>query len=216
MAVDFSSTSLYYRKKRQKRQNAPFYYSSHTMHLLNVLNTTKRSCEKYPSGLNLRKMSAIARDVNISIELDTAVSVDSFMKRISGLNNCFKLQKLLNTSNVPKVIIQNDVKLQRNVGIAEAFNASFANVFNQKTSSFSDFSDNEINTVQITQNDVFETLSLSTGKGHDGISGDFLKTCCSELSFHMYQLFHSIVVSTLKNGKSRKSSLYSNPVRSRM
>ena len=65
--------SLYYRKKRQKRQNAPFYYSSHTMHLLNVLNTTERRCEKCPSALNLRKMSAIARDVNISNELDTAV-----------------------------------------------------------------------------------------------------------------------------------------------
>ena len=65
--------SLYYRKKRQKRQNAPFYYSSHTMHLLNVLNTAKRRCEKYPSALNLRKMSASAHDVIISIELDTAV-----------------------------------------------------------------------------------------------------------------------------------------------
>ena len=185
---------LYYRKKRQKRQNAPFYYSSHTMHLLNVLNTAKRRCEKYPSALNLRKMSAIARDVNISIELDTAVFVDSFTKRNSGLNGCFKLQKILKDSNVPNVMIQNDVKLQRNVDIAEAFNAFFASAFNHKTSAFSDFSDNEINTVQITQNDVFDALYLSTpGKGHDGISGDFLKTCCSELSFHVYKLFQSIL-----------------------
>ena len=69
--------SFYYRKKRQKRQKAPFYYSPHTMHLLNVLNTAKRRCEKYPSALNLRKKSANARDVNIFIELDTAVFVDS-------------------------------------------------------------------------------------------------------------------------------------------
>ena len=33
--------SLYYRKERQKHQNGFFYYSSHTMHLLNVLNTAK-------------------------------------------------------------------------------------------------------------------------------------------------------------------------------
>ena len=69
--------SLYYRKKRQKRQNAPFYYSSHTTHLLNVLNTAKQLWEKYPWAINLRKMSAIARDVSLSIELDTAVFVDS-------------------------------------------------------------------------------------------------------------------------------------------
>ena len=91
-------------------------------------------------------------------------------------------------------MIQNDVKLQRNVDIAEAFNAFFASVFNHKTSTFSDFSDNEINTVQITQNDVLDALYLSTpGKGHDGISGDLLKTCCSELSFHVYKLFQSFL-----------------------
>ena len=179
--------SLYYRKKSQ---NAPFYYSSHTMHLLNVLNTAKRRCEKHPSASNLRKMSAIARDVRISIELDTAVFMDSFTKRKSGLNGCFKLQKILKTSNVPNVMIHNDVKLQQNVDIAEAFKAFFASVFNHKTSVFSDFSDNEINNVQITQNDVFDASYLSTpGKDFDGISGDFLKTCCFEHSFHAYKLF---------------------------
>ena len=86
------------------------------------------------------------------------------------------------------------MKLQQNVGIAEAFNAFFANDFNHKTSAFSDFSDNENNTVQITQNDVFDALYLSTpGKGHDGISGDFLKTSCSELSFHVYSLVQSFL-----------------------
>ena len=182
--------SLYYRKKRQKCQNVPFYYSPHTMHLLNVLNTAKRRCEEYPSALNLRKMSATARDLSVSIELDTAIFVDSFMKRNSGLNGCFKLQKVLKNSKVPNVMIQNDVKLQRNVDITEAFNAFFASVFNHETSAFSGFSENENNTVQITQNDVFDALYLSTpGKGHDGISGDFLKTCCSDLSFHLYKLF---------------------------
>ena len=186
--------SLYYRKKRQKRQNAPFYSSSHTMHLLNLLNTAKRGCEKSPSAINLKKKSAIARDVNISIEIDTAVFVDSFTKCNSGLNGCFKLQKILKTSNVANFMIQNDVKLQRYVDIAEAFNALFASVFNHKTSAFSDFSDNEINTVQITQNDVFDASYLSTpGKGRDRISGDFLKTRCSELSFHVYKLFQSIL-----------------------
>ena len=164
------------------------------MHQLNVLNTAKRRCENYPSALNLRKMSAIARDVNIFIELDTAVFVDSFTKRNSRLNGCFKIQKILKTSNVPNVMIQNNVKLQRNVDIAEAFNAFFASVFNHKPSALSDFSDKEINSVQITQNDVCDALYLSTpGKGHDGISGDFLKTCCFELSFHVYKLFQSIL-----------------------
>ena len=164
------------------------------MHLLNVLNTAKRRCEKYPSGLNLRKLSAIARDVNFSMELDTAVFVDSFTKRNSGLNGCFKLQKILKISNVPNVMIHNDVKLQQNVDITEAFKDFIASVFNHKTSAFSDFSDNENNTVQIAQNDVFDALYLSTpGKGHDGISGDFLKTCCSELSFLVHKLFQSFL-----------------------
>ena len=211
--------SLHNRKKRQKHQNAPFYYSSHIMHLLNVLNTSKRLCQKYPSALNLSKMNAIARDVNISIELDTAVFVDSFTKRNSGLNGCFKLQNLLRTSNVPNVMIHNDVKLQQNVDIAEAFNAFFASVFNHKTSAFSDFSDNEVNTVQITQTDVSDALYLSTpGKGHDGISGDFLKTCCSQFSFHVYKLFQSILHSGIypEEWKIAKITPYSKPVKSRM
>ena len=70
-------------------------------------------------------MSAIAHDVNISIELDTAVFVESFTKGKSGLNGCFKLQNILKTSNVPNVMIHNDVKLQQNVDIAKAFNAFF-------------------------------------------------------------------------------------------
>ena len=164
------------------------------MHPINVLNSAKRRCEKYLSALNLRKMSAISRDVNISIELDTAVFVDSFTKRKSGLNGCFKLQKKLKTSNIPNVVIHDDVKLQQNVDIAEALHAFFANVFNHKTSAFSDFSDNEIITVQTTQIYVFDALYFSTpGKGYDGISGDFLKTCCSELSSHVYNLFQSIL-----------------------
>ena len=139
-------------------------------------------------------MSAIARDDKISIDFDTAVFVDSFTKRNSGLNGCFKLQKILKSLKVPNVMIHNDVKLQQNVDIVEAFNAFFASVFNHKTSAFSDFSDNEINTVQITQNDFFNALCLSTpGKGHDRISGEFLKTCCSELSFHVYKLFQSFL-----------------------
>ena len=86
----------------------------------------------------------------------------------------------------------------QNVDIAEVFNALFASVFYQKTSAFSDFSDNEINAVQITQKDVFDALYLSTpGKGHDAISGDFLKTCCYELSFHVYELFQSILHSAI-------------------
>ena len=91
-------------------------------------------------------------------------------------------------------MIHNDVKFQQNVEIAEAFNAFFASVFNHKTSTFSDFSDNEIKIVQITQNDAFDALYLSTPrKGQDAISGDFLKTCCSELSFHVYKLFQSVL-----------------------
>ena len=139
-------------------------------------------------------MGAIALQVKISIELDTAVLVDSFTKRNSGQNGCFKLQKILKASNLPNVKIRNDVKLQRKVDIAEEFNAFFAIVFNTKTPTSSDFSDIEIDTVQITQNDVFDELCLSPpGKGHEGITGNFLKTCCSELSFHVYKLFQSIL-----------------------
>ena len=91
-------------------------------------------------------------------------------------------------------MIQNDVKLQRNADISEAFNAFFSSVFNHKTSAFGNISDNEVNTVQITQNGVCDALYLSTpGKGQDGISGDFLKACCSEFSFHVYKLFQSIL-----------------------
>ena len=50
------SIPLCFPKKRSKRIQQPFYYSSHSMHCLNKMNTLVRICSKNPRANNLAKL----------------------------------------------------------------------------------------------------------------------------------------------------------------
>ena len=75
-------------KKRRKRVNTPFFYSSATMHCLNKLNTARRG----------RKQSvATLEELGIFIEMDKQVLLNSV--KTFTTNEAFALLKKLNCSN---------------------------------------------------------------------------------------------------------------------
>ena len=64
------SLNTYFPFKRKVRINNPFYYSSHTIHCLNKLNTARRKYSKNPIKNNLDSLQSLQRDYSDSVELD--------------------------------------------------------------------------------------------------------------------------------------------------
>ena len=57
-------------RKTKKRLNHPFYYSSHSMHYLNIKETAQRNCIRNPSARNLLMLERAKEDFSMSVELD--------------------------------------------------------------------------------------------------------------------------------------------------
>ena len=78
--------------------------------------------------------------------------------------------------------------------IANAFNQYFGSVFNASDDTFTDFTDNVLNDVELSTEIAKEALDLSTdGIGPDGIHGQILRKCSNSLSIHFYNLSKVIV-----------------------
>ena len=78
--------------------------------------------------------------------------------------------------------------------IANAFNQYFGSVFNAFDDTFTDFTDNVLNDVELSTEIAKEALDLSTdGIGPDGIHGQILRMCSNSLSIHFYNLSKVVV-----------------------
>ena len=77
-----SHLDIFRRVKRKKRIDAPYFYSSHTMHQLNFRNTAYQKVLKpqsnYPYSLD--------KDCEESIKLDTELFLELFCQSNSGLH----------------------------------------------------------------------------------------------------------------------------------
>ena len=82
-------------RKRKKRATRPFYYSSHTMHMLNKLETLERKKHKLNSIFNEEFLHATRNNFLESAELDKVILLKDicwmstseafkFLKRFSG------------------------------------------------------------------------------------------------------------------------------------
>ena len=180
--------------KRQKRKMLPDYLSSHSIHLFNCLQTELKQL----NGLNLKnymKYNTICKELENSIELDTNVFLDKFCAVNGDVNDCYKLIRKLKISDIPKTMI--DPKKKKITGsskIANAFNQYFGSVFNASDDTFTDFTDNVLNDVELSTEIAKEALDLSTdGIGPDGIHGQILRKCSNSLSIHFYNLSKVII-----------------------
>ena len=90
--------------KQQKRKKLPFCSTFHSIHLFNSLQTELKQL----NGLNLKKhmkYNTICIELEYSIELDTNVFVEHLCAKNCDVNDCYKLIKKLNSSDIPKTRI---------------------------------------------------------------------------------------------------------------
>ena len=110
-------------RKRQKRFEFPWYYSSHTVHLHNKVKTAS-------NFFRLHSLQSLHEDLCISIELDTACFVTEFSEKHKSLFACYKLINKLQSTPVPIEMTYNDDILCGPQNIADAFNKFFITVYN--------------------------------------------------------------------------------------
>ena len=82
-----SHLDVFRRVERNKGIDAPYYYSSHTMHQLNNRNTAYRKCLKSQSNYPF----SLDKDCAESIKLDTELFLEQFCQCNSGIHGCFRL-----------------------------------------------------------------------------------------------------------------------------
>ena len=157
------------------------------------------------------KYNTVCKEIENSIELDTNVFLDKFCAVNGDVNDCYKLIRKLKISDIPKTMID-PKKITGSSKIANAFNQYFGSVFNAFDDTFTDFTDNVLNDVELSTEIAKEALDLSTdGIGPDGIHGQILRECSNSLSIHFYNLSKVIEETGVypTSGKKPLSHLYS-------
>ena len=179
-------------RKRLKRQNLPFYYSSHTVHLLNKLGTQKK---RNP----MHDHSTLVDRLNVSMELDKVCFLQSY--ETMDVNSCFKILKSLsNSSPYPGTMHFAKRSASTTIEKANLFNDFFASVF--KTSgeiqitSLSTSSTIELCKVSVSHEKVLHFLQSANDSASvccDDVPPAFLKHCAFQLSPLVAALYEDIL-----------------------
>ena len=98
--TEFDNILSPWMKNKRKRLLYPPYYTSHSMHLLNYVETKRRQ-KASPITIKTLKM-----ECQKSIHVDTIVFVDTFIHRNSSVCSCFKLIRHLQSNDLPSPILQ--------------------------------------------------------------------------------------------------------------
>ena len=83
-------------KKRFKRISLPFYYSSHTIHLSNKIDTEQKRRNR-DCSVNKTRLFQLQLDFQDSVELDKVVLCNSF--KSFSTNDCFKFLRSINNAH---------------------------------------------------------------------------------------------------------------------
>ena len=118
-------------RKTKKRLNNPFYYSSHSMHYLNIKETAQRKYIRNPSARNLLMLERAKEDFLMSVELDKICFFSgSFTQNTSDV---FSLLNSLKVQNLPSSMKYNSTFLTNDLDIAKSFDEYFSSSFNSQT-----------------------------------------------------------------------------------
>ena len=140
------SIPLCFPKKRSKRIQQPFYYSSLSMHCLNKMNTLVRICSKNPRANNLGKLKRAREDFVQSVEMDKILFIQG--SSTTSLTDCFSLFRKLKGSSDPTIMYLDNSTLQTEIDIPNGFNSFFAENFN--STSFSHLPSNSDSSIRLT------------------------------------------------------------------
>ena len=98
-----------FRKKTKKRLFNPFYYSSHSIHCQNKLQTLRRRCSRNPTRTNLADLRNATKDFEESTELDRITFLTGH--NMSSLSDGFNLLSSLKFSHLPPSMTQGTLTL---------------------------------------------------------------------------------------------------------
>ena len=114
--------------KRAQRRNAPKFFSSKTMHLLNQKEANFRKLTKHCTLLLSLKQRELNKSLNESIELEKQIFIEEL--NLSCSSHCFRLLRTLGFSkSLPSVMSYSGVSLSSSSEIANGFNTFFGSVF---------------------------------------------------------------------------------------
>ena len=103
-----------------------------------------------------------SRDVDVSIELDTAVYLDQFASNNTGSSSCFRLIKRLKSEHLPTEMRSQITMHNRYPTIANAFNAYFMTVYQPAVGFFADFEQLTLNELYSTMDNIRAALSQAS------------------------------------------------------
>ena len=179
----------------RKRHELPFFYSSHSIHMLNKLNTAKRrlACPE--------RIAQLSIDAEDSIELDKAVLLSNChtwdTREAFGFLNCLKSKP-----TYPSVMRYDGSTASDDSVKAEFFNAHFAKSFKARTVPIvvppaSDSPDFILSAVDFSPAVIHRYLNnLSSGNNaHMAIPLKFVRAFSGDLSFILCNVFKSLVSS---------------------
>ena len=159
--------------------------------MLNKLHTTHRRINRQPTYTPTPSVQILTTDVQESIALDTHI----FIEKIVGANDCYKLINSFERSKkLPACMILNDEILVDDLDNANGFNKNFCSVFEKDSLPFSDFSENTLNNIEFTIQDVDkDSRQTKRGSSTDAINGDFILQTSNALGIHYHNLLKNLL-----------------------
>ena len=163
--------------------------------MLNKLHTTHRRINRQPTYIPTPSVQILTTDVRESIALDTHIFIEKFVDANLNVNDCYKLiNSFQRSKKLPACMILNDVILVDDLDKANGFNKYFCSVFKKDSLPFSDFSENTLNNVKFTIQDVDKALrQTKRGFSTDAINGDFILQTSNALGIHYHNLLKNLL-----------------------
>ena len=113
--------SMSCRIKTTRRSQYPYFYSSHSIHLINKLRTAEKC--NYRNGT----IERLKLDVSVSVELDKTVLLENLSPVCT--RSCFKFLRSFSSNRLPNQMNWNTLKANTSNKIANLFNSYFSSVF---------------------------------------------------------------------------------------
>ena len=177
------------KKKRKRRQMLPFFYSSITVHCLNMLESARRRRASFSALLKLET------EVYDFIELDKACFLDSC--KHFAINEAKILRRLIGRNTFPKEKFWRDCHASTNTEKANLLNKNFQSVIIDSTCSAGNLPQmaNPVAEVIFSVNQItkfLEIVSSSTNMTCDGVPSFVWNSCPSTLAGYVCSLFSYI------------------------
>ena len=144
--------------------------------MLNKLHTTQRRNNWQATYIPRPSVQILTTNVQESVALDTHIFIENIVDANLNVNDCYKLINSFQRSNtLPACMTLNDEILVDDLKKANGFNKYFCSVFKKDSLPFSDFSENTLNNIEFTIQDVEKGLrQTKRGSSTDANSGDFI------------------------------------------